>query len=255
MISTSVTRFQLVLLLSLCTLLLSTSSVLAHSIPNVAGEITEYPIPTPESGAIGITSGPDGNLWFAEHYGNKIGDITLKGKISEYPAESFPVEITSGPDGNLWYTGDAQTTNNNIFYGCIAKLLLTGKSLYSYLPSIASRGVSQQVLMATSGSQKTILLSDWADNSQPACLTEFPVPTYYSEPSEITTGPDGNLWFTEVIGNKIGKITPSGHFTEFAIPTVDSSPIGIAPGPDGNLWFTEYSWEQDRAHHHQWANH
>jgi streptogramin lyase len=58
-------------------------------------------------------------------------------------------------------------------------------------------------------------------------------------PYGITPGPDGNLWFTEVNGNQIGKITPSGVITEYKIPTSNSMPRGIATGPDSNLWFAE----------------
>jgi virginiamycin B lyase len=39
-------------------------------------------------------------------------------------------------------------------------------------------------------------------------ITEFPVPTAKSFPGEIAAGPDGNLWFTENEGNKIGRFTP-----------------------------------------------
>lgn len=38
-------------------------------------------------------------------------------------------------------------------------------------------------------------------------ITEFPLPTSASEPFGITVGPDGNLWFTEEVGNSIGRIT------------------------------------------------
>ena len=55
----------------------------------------------------------------------------------------------------------------------------------------------------------------------------------------ITSGSDGNLWFTEANGNQIGKIAPSGAITEHQIPTANSVPRGIAAGPDGNLWFVE----------------
>ena len=70
-------------------------------------------------------------------------------------------------------------------------------------------------------------------------LKEFPVPTANSVPIGITTGPDGNLWFTEFDTNKIGKITTAGKVTEYPIPTASSFPLGITTGPDGNLWFTE----------------
>ena len=77
--------------------------------------------------------------------------------------------------------------------------------------------------------------------SSAGSITEFPVPTGKSSPEGIAAGPDGNLWFTESGGNKIGRISTSGMITEFPVPTGKSSPWGIAVGPDGNLWFTETS--------------
>jgi streptogramin lyase len=84
-----------------------------------------------------------------------------------------------------------------------------------------------------------LLVGCGASTSHPSGLTEFPIPTSQSSPKAITAGPDGNLWFTEQAGNKIGRITPSGTITEFPIPTSQSTPIAITAGPDGNLWFTE----------------
>src|SRR4029077_10927901 len=58
-------------------------------------------------------------------------------------------------------------------------------------------------------------------------------------------GPDGNLWFTEYGGNKIGRISPAGAMlAEFPIPTPGSAPNGITAGPDGNLWFVEAAMSQ-----------
>ncbi len=37
-----------------------------------------------------------------------------------------------------------------------------------------------------------------------------------ANPHGITAGPDGNLWFTEETGNRIGRITPLGVVTEFS---------------------------------------
>lgn len=71
-------------------------------------------------------------------------------------------------------------------------------------------------------------------------------------PQGIAAGPDGNVWFTEEFGGRIGRITPAGVITEFPIgrpvpgcdPDIEPCgvrPGGIAAGPDGNLWFTEYN--------------
>jgi len=76
-----------------------------------SGQITEFVIPTNNSTPLGITAGPDGNIWFTEHNNTyKIGRITPSGEITEFviPTDdidnSSPNFITSGPDGNLWYT-------------------------------------------------------------------------------------------------------------------------------------------------------
>ena len=64
-------------------------------------------------------------------------------------------------------------------------------------------------------------------------------------PIGITNGPDGNVWFTELLGNRIGRMTPGGTVTEFAAGlTAAALPFNICTGPDGNLWFTENAASQ-----------
>ena len=55
-------------------------------------------------------------------------------------------------------------------------------------------------------------------------IDEFPIPTAGSSPRSIAVGPDGNLWFTELFGNNIGRITRTGVFTEFPVPTSFGGP-------------------------------
>jgi streptogramin lyase len=76
-------------------------------------------------------------------------------------------------------------------------------------------------------------------------FTEFRLPTTDCQPGRITTGPDGNLWFTDC--NSIGRITTSGVITEFPVPTAQANPYGIVAASDGNLWFTEQgAWKLGR---------
>jgi virginiamycin B lyase len=70
----------------------------------------------------------------------------------------------------------------------------------------------------------------------------FPLPHAGSQPNEIIVGPDGNLWFTEISGNRIGRITPVGTIVEFPLPASSGMPSGITAGPDGNIWFTEVGY-------------
>ena len=73
-----------------------------------------------------------------------------------------------------------------------------------------------------------------------ARFESFPVPTTNSWPLGIARGPDGAFWFTEYLGNNIGRVTKDGTITEFPVPTATSRPDWITSGPGGALWFTEH---------------
>ncbi len=71
-------------------------------------------------------------------------------------------------------------------------------------------------------------------------IVEYPVPSPGCLPTQITLGPDGNLWFTEGLGNDLGIINPETHVvSEVALPGNYILANGITTGPDGNLWFTD----------------
>jgi virginiamycin B lyase len=202
-----------------------------------AATVTEYTGLTGYSPS-SITSGSDGNLWFTEYGGNKIGRITTGGAITEYTiptGSSGPWGITSGPDNNIWFT---EMGGNKI--GCVT----TGGSFTEYTIPTGSSGPSG----ITSGPDNNIWFTEMGGNkigcvTTGGSFTEYTIPTGSSSPSGITSGPDGKLWFTEsaTSANKIGCVTTGGSFTaEYTIPTGSGYPWGITSGPDGNLWFTEY---------------
>lgn len=70
----------------------------------------------------GITSGPDGAIWFTEINASKIGRISTTGSVTEYatPTQSCsPNGITTGPDGAIWFTEGGclkigRTTTNGV---------------------------------------------------------------------------------------------------------------------------------------------
>jgi hypothetical protein len=85
--------------------------------------------------------------------------------------------------------------------------------------------------------------------SQPGAVPElnemsFPVDPGY-QPTSITVGGDGNLWFTECptpvnSNGAIDKITASGVITSYPLTgPATRCPYWIVNGPDGALWFTE----------------
>ncbi|MCM8541158.1 MAG: hypothetical protein NE328_12860 [Lentisphaeraceae bacterium] len=71
-------------------------------------------------------------------------------------------------------------------------------------------------------------------------VEHFELPSLGALPIFLHAGPDGNMWGTELVGNKILKVTSAGKVSEYSIPTANSRPIAIKPGPNGKyMWFTE----------------
>ncbi len=72
-------------------------------------------------------------------------------------------------------------------------------------------------------------------------ITTAGVVTAFSDPLlelpfMITAGADGNLWFTHLASDAIGKITPAGEISMYTDPSLDQ-PWGITAGPDGSVWY------------------
>lgn len=259
--------FVLVVLAVLMGLVPAHPSVLAD------GTATFFPIPTANSQPFGITTGPDGNLWFTESSANQIGRITPDGQITEFPIPTPSSQlgaITAGPDGNLWFAefGSAhqigritpegvitefptQVRSSGITTGPDGNLWFTWQAGIGQITPDGlvtlfagpNDGTSQTTpYQITAGPDGNLWFTD-SNNPQIGRMTPqgtftlFPV-TQSLDTRFITSGPDGNLWFTEDAG--FGRMTPQGTLTEFADP--ESSPPGpfdITPGPDGNLWFTQ----------------
>jgi Collagen triple helix repeat (20 copies) len=182
---------------------------------------------------IGIAAGPDGNLWFTERAGNRIGRVTPAGTITEFTtgitANSGPYEIAAGPDGNLWFT---EIDGNRI-----GRITPTG-TVTEFGTGITASAQPTGIAAGPDGNLWfTELNGERIGRITPAgAITEFP--TGFAGPVQfvdIAAGPDGNLWFTVFDDGEIGRITPSGTVTAFT--TNGELADGIAAGRDGNLWF------------------
>lgn len=181
------------------------------------GVITEYVVPTPNSGPLGITSGPDGALWFTESNAGQIGSITTAGAITEYPIpnpNSAPFGITPGPDGALWF---AESLGQKI-----GRITTAGTITEYPLPSPQGGGPEG---IAT-GPDGALWFTENIGNrlgriTTSGVITEYPLPTpgLYNGPVGITTRTDGELWFTESTSDGIAEavlVTASLHVTPAA---------------------------------------
>jgi virginiamycin B lyase len=208
----------------------------------VLSPITEYTIPTGNSGPFGIAQGPDGNIWFVENAGNKVAKVTPTGSFTEYTITSspgVPYDIAAGGDGNLWFT---ITQANKV-----AKVTTSGTITEYTVPTALGmpRGI-------TAG-DGVMWFVEWNGSkigkvTTSGSFTEYSIPALggnAARPEDLVVGPDDNLWFTTSYAggttHSIGKMDLSGNFTMYSVPTASAQPWGIAVGPDGNIWFTELS--------------
>jgi streptogramin lyase len=196
--------------------------------------VTEFNIPTESGNPTGLVAGPDGNLWFTEVNGNKIGKMTTAGAVTEYSVPtsgSQPFWIAAGSDGNLWFT---ETSANQI------GRITTSGAITGY--ALAGGSAPNQITPGPAG-DPNLWFTEYGANqiatiTTAGVITEFPIPTANSGPTGIVAGPDGNVWFTEQLANKIGRRTPSGVITEFPL-AAGTTPAHITQGPGPGLWFTE----------------
>ena len=209
---------------------------------------TEFTIPTSASSPTGITSGPDGNLWFTENSavsGNKIGRITTAGVFTEFTIPTgacLPYGITAGPDGNLWFAESANQQNRTDHHRRRLHRVHGPRPITAARPSIAS-GPDGNLWFTEANSNKI------GQITTSGVVTEFTVPTANFEPYGIAAGPDGNLWFTELQGNKIGRITTAGVITEFSDPHGQQRPGDDRGRPGRQPLVHGGRRRQDRADH------
>src|ERR1700676_273487 len=96
-----------------------------------------------------------------------------------------------------------------------------------------TRGVAR-VLAAREASAPRAAVADLK-----VTIKEWDVPTKGAHPHDPALAPDGSLWFTEQLQNKLGRLDPaSGAFKEYVLKIEDSGPHGLVADSNGNIWFT-----------------
>lgn len=186
------------------------------------------------NGPVGVTRGPDDNVWFADKANpGQIGRITPSGAVATYAVptkDAAPTGVASGP-GGIWFTENSKNQIGRVTTGGIMSEFRAGTH---DKPVGVTAGPDGNVWYTATGKGGAI-----GRITPLGSVTEFVTGlTANSAPQDIELGPDGNLWFTETAGNRIGRITPSGTITEFSAG-ITGPPQEITTGPDGSLWFTQ----------------
>ena len=192
------------------------------ALPNQNSDGPEKDKPYP----IYIAAGSDGNMWFTELQGNRIGRVTPAGKISEFPIptpNSRPIAIIKEPSGTaLWFSEEAGNKVARIdMKGTITEFAVPVRKM-SPQPNYMLAGLAfdaegnvwtQQYVAQTDGNPPgpdyIVMIGKSIRSAKPSDKLDF---TYYEVPTRNTVmhriiqGPDMNMWYTELKADKIGRI-------------------------------------------------
>lgn len=200
-----------------------------------SGFVTEYTAGiTPNSDAVQITAGPDGNMWFTESTSNQIAKITTTGTVTEYgngvSPNAGPYYITAGPDGNVWFTETNYAAHN------IAKItpagVVTEYPAGSSSPGHIITGPDGNIWFGGNGITKS---------TTSGAMTQYLAGTTVGA---LAAGSDGTIWFISGASGdnqSIVQMSTNGSVLATYTSGIDlyAQLVGLALGPDGSIWFTD----------------
>jgi virginiamycin B lyase len=122
-------------------------------------------------------------MWFTEEAGNKVGRIDMGGNIKEFPLprsqdNDILAALSFDNEKNLW--------------------------VQQYVDQNDPKPAGPDNIVKIDKSILTV-----ASDSLNVPITFYAVPTCETVMHRILLGPDGNIWFTEMNADKIGKLITS----------------------------------------------
>jgi virginiamycin B lyase len=163
--------------------------------------MSEYAVPTSNSGPFGIAVAPDSSIWFTEANASKAavldpssGTVTEVSTDTPYASGTQPDGVVVDQSGRGWVT----------------------------IPNAPGAGLERLAVDSTGADEIAYVLSPGA------------------VPEGVTVGPDGTIWYTE-LSDRIAMLRPNTGTappSELLLPTATSSAFGIVVRADG-VWYTE----------------
>lgn len=223
----------------------STSATVA---PQTHGAFTEYLAPHPQSDLMSPAIDAQGNIWFGEMGGNRLGRLDpATHTITEWTppqGQSGIMGIQVDKQGDVWYaelnaSHIGRFTPRTCQFHIYPLASANGRAAAPNDLAIAPNGM---IYFTQEGNDRVGSL-----NPATGAIAEYPVgpqdTAHPVTPYGIAVAPDGTVWFTELLGNHIDRLDPkTGAIQRVPLTNVSQAIANtIAVGPDGMVWFTEMS--------------
>jgi virginiamycin B lyase len=232
--------------LFLITLVLS-SFVVQSSLTIVTGQqgsasiITEFQIPTGNSGPEAIISGPNQTFWFTEFNAGKIGELFgQNGTIHDFKANATVVEPDSlavDRQGRIWFSDPSGRGSIWMFNpNTIVFRRFNTTTANSFPLSIFMDAANNTWFTEVTGNKIGEII--YPSNT----MVEYPLPSLDSGPAEISyQNGTSLLWISESYAGKVSRFNMTDHtFQEFTPSQPVSSPLGIVLDRAHNVWIAEH---------------
>jgi streptogramin lyase len=169
-----------------------------------AGSFSEVAIPVEKANPRAIDIDSLGRAWVVLGMPNKLAVLGRDSSWRSFDVGMYPHSLAIGRRGEVWFNG--HFTREPELIGSVDAE--SGKVETKVVPAHPTLG------QAPGG----------------------PIPY------EIRVGPDGRVWGSELIGNRIFAYTPeTGRFEVYPLPTPHSGPRRFDLDSKGNLWIPAYS--------------
>ncbi len=181
--------------------------------------------------------GPDGNVWFGDCETNLVGKVTTTGSITTYNSQTNEGinGLAAGLDGNIWFS---ECYNPSTGPGSVSSINATTGTLNEI--AVPNVGNPYPVALGPDGNIWFGDITNFVIGHVVAGSASSFTPLTDNEPTAMTAGSDGAIWFTESAW--IGRMTTSGTLTNYNLTAlVGGTPNTnfITAGPDGALWFAD----------------
>ncbi len=197
------------------------------------GQITEYAIPgVDQASNHSVVIGPDGMIWFSEQATDTIGKMDpATHKITRYkePSRGTKHTVVVDSKGTVWSTGQPLTRfdpETETFHD------------FAEIPNAYGIALDKDENVWFSEFTKDGKIGKI--DAKTMKVTKYAQPTPESWPRRLKIDAQGNIWFCEYEGGKIGRFDPKAEtFKEFTLPGGRPSPYALAIDKNtGHIWFS-----------------
>jgi virginiamycin B lyase len=180
------------------------------SVPGSAtGTMQYFHLSPPDQSPQAIASS-GGTIWFTEQ-ANRVGHISPQGTITGIALPGRKplgvAGIAATADGSAWLT---EAAANRIVH-------VTAKGTIQQFTVPTPHAGLGAIAVSTSGAwfveQRANKIGVVTPGGQ---VVEYRIPTPSSKPAGLTIAPDGAVWFTELAGERLGRVIPGSGITEFS---------------------------------------